>query len=325
MSLKKSLLLLTFSVALVIFLMMPSLKGVDSTTTTTNEITFSPNDSMKDLQVKVDKMNEQIKLDGGTFSVGITPAMQYSLNELCTAKPELAKNTSGVNPSISVDPIIVVPVLPSSYTGLCANVKPVRNLSTCVWNYLTCEAAETAFYLRYGSVLDFSEQYVLDCNCSGYTCNNGWFSFDTFVSCPTTCGVGVPAETGYYAFDGIQHTCDPCYPLTKYALAGYTEICSSGVCDTTSIKTAIYNYGMVVCGVYVTSYFQAYTSGCFSYNGVGTPNHLVILCGWNDTTPCTTGGWKLKNSWGTAWGQSGYMWIKYGVSQVGYRATYCYR
>ncbi|MGE5342683.1 MAG: C1 family peptidase, partial [Candidatus Omnitrophota bacterium] len=78
----------------------------------------------------------------------------------------------------------------------------------------------------------------------------------------------------------------------------------------------------VAAAVYANSTFQAYTSGCFSGTASGTVNHAIVLCGW-DTTACTTGAWKLKNSWGTGWGVSGYMWIKYGSQQVGYKATRC--
>ncbi|MGE5341835.1 MAG: C1 family peptidase [Candidatus Omnitrophota bacterium] len=329
MTLKKSLLVLIFSALLVTFIMMPSLKGVNRAATD-DQIAFSPDDSMKDLQVKIGKMREQIRRAGGTYDVGINPAMQYPIEQLCTANPDLAKVTSGVNPElvgqtlIPIDPIIIIPIFPSSYTGLCS-FKPVQNISTCTWNFVTCEAAEAAFYKKFGTVYNFSEQYVLDCNCSGYSCTGGgWLSFDTFVSCPTTCGTGVPLESGYYAYNGIKYTCEPCYPPTKYALAGYSQMCT-GICSISSIKSAIQTYGMVTCAVTVTSYFQAYTSGCFSYDTTSPVNHPIIICGWNDTTPCATGGWRLKNSWSTAWGDGGYMWIKYGVSQIGTSATYCYR
>ena len=39
---------------------------------------------------------------------------------------------------------------------------------------------------------------------------------------------------------------------------------------------------------------------------------------WDDTR----GAWRLKNSWGANWGESGLMWIKYGCNLVGYGASY---
>jgi hypothetical protein len=50
----------------------------------------------------------------------------------------------------------------------------------------------------------------------------------------------------------------------------------------------------------------------------GGVNHAVILVGWDDDY----GAWRLKNSWGTGWGESGYMWIQYGISNIGTNAAY---
>lgn len=39
-----------------------------------------------------------------------------------------------------------------------------------------------------------------------------------------------------------------------------------------------------------------------------TTAHCVAIVGYDDTR----GAWKIKNSWGTDWGEGGYMWVKYG-------------
>jgi hypothetical protein len=47
-------------------------------------------------------------------------------------------------------------------------------------------------------------------------------------------------------------------------------------------------------------------------------NHAVVLTGWDDSTQ----SWVLRNSWGSGWGESGYMRIRWGISNVGYAANY---
>lgn len=39
--------------------------------------------------------------------------------------------------------------------------------------------------------------------------------------------------------------------------------------------------------------------------------HAVAMCGWDDTMAALglTGFWKVRNSWGTGWGQAGYFWM----------------
>jgi hypothetical protein len=86
-----------------------------------------------------------------------------------------------------------------------------------------------------------------------------------------------------------------------------------------AIKNAIYNYGPVAAAVCVDRYFQAYTGGIFTDPvPCRQVNHAIVLVGWDDAG----GYWILRNSWGTSWGEQGYMRIAYGTSQVGYAANY---
>lgn len=62
--------------------------------------------------------------------------------------------------------------------------------------------------------------------------------------------------------------------------------------------------------------FMNYKSGVLSGNCGEQLDHGVLLVGYG-VDP--TGGdyWKVKNSWGQAWGMSGYVLIKRGTSMKG--------
>ena len=91
-------------------------------------------------------------------------------------------------------------------------------------------------------------------------------------------------------------------------------------------------YGVVDAAVYVGAAFQAYGSGvCDDTNTscdvipwyYAVTNHAVALVGWDDNPPEGGGGcWLLRNSWGSAWGESGYMRIRYNAARVACAIAY---
>jgi len=201
-------------------------------------------------------------------------------------------------------------------------VTPVRDqkCGNC-WAYSALGAYEGSFKKINGSFIDASEQYAENCvdgDCSGgfaykvmewMVDNNKNLEKEAVVPDAGTnqpCSGGTPS-TNYYATDwGVV---DPSGDISKIA-------------SVAAIKDAICKYGPVAASVQVTGLFQNYAGGVFyefaSNYGSPSSNHAITIVGWDDDK----GAWLIKNSWGTDWGEDGYMWIKYNSNNIGRRAAW---
>lgn len=85
------------------------------------------------------------------------------------------------------------------------------------------------------------------------------------------------------------------------------KISNYGLADanTTTIKQTINDYGSVTVFMYADSDLSSYASGIYNHSSVtwGGGYHVVSIVGYNDTGSY----WICKNSWGTSWGESGFL------------------
>jgi len=264
----------------------------------------------KRLEVKqqLDALRAEIDANGYTFTVGYNPAMQYSIDQLCTFNPDMQLPNRNV---IQTTPLTMTESLPAAYTGI---YSPIKNQASCgsCWAFSSVAQFETAILKKDGVTVDLSEQYLVSCNTYGWGCNGGLWACDMFVS-P---GCMMEACFPYVAQDVPCVTCPYPYQAQSWAFVEAQNVVPS----IENIKNAIYTYGAVSAAVYVDSNFQAYTSGVLNAckRNARRTNHAIQLCGWDDAK----GAWLLKNSWGTGWGENGFMWIAYNCDLVGYGANY---
>jgi C1A family cysteine protease len=263
-----------------------------------------------------------------TRKISIQVAHLSMLSDLSNPAPlQGVPAATGHNPEVT-QTLHQAPTLPGSYDWrLLGKVPPIRDQKTCgsCWAFGTVGAFESALLIKGGVLPNLSEQYLVSCNTDGWGCNGGWFAHDYHWLKPGKTG-NQPGAVQETAFPYVANDKTPCYgPYAHpYQLSGWSYIGDSwSVPPAAAIKDAIYNYGPVAAAVCVGMGFDLYTGGVFNTNEAGAcgsakVNHAVVLVGWDDTDNT----WILRNSWGTGWGEGGYMHIDRGVSNIGFAANY---
>jgi len=237
-----------------------------------------------------------------------------------------------VQPSAPAVSSIPAPGLPTSFDWRSSGkVTPIKNQNPCgnCWSFGAIGTMESAL-LKYGrGSKDLSEQYLFDCDNAGYTCNSGGLAYvaadylkvgGTYKAPQTSSGAVMESVKPYLGTNG---TCPSAY-AHPYKITGWGFVNGSNwtVPTETQIKNAIYTYGPISISMCAGNVFSAYSGGIYttdeSSDCSGGTNHAVMLVGWNDTEST----WILRNSWGTSWGESGYMRTLRNISSIGRRAMY---
>lgn len=153
----------------------------------------------------------------------------------------------------------------------------------------------------------FSEQYILDCNLLALGCDGGnpeaAFDFSKY---------SVFREDGTYPYAGYKSECRP--PKDKGAgkLLTPAKVLPPG--DEDQMADDLYNEGPLAHGFYVNpEEFPFYRSGIFqsrSCDGLHKINHWMVLSGYGEYA--LKPFWNAKNSWGSDWGEEGYVRILRG-------------
>ncbi|MBD3169802.1 MAG: T9SS type A sorting domain-containing protein [candidate division Zixibacteria bacterium] len=185
-------------------------------------------------------------------------------------------------------------------------VTPVKDQANCgsCWDFAAVGSFESAVLIADGIEWDLSEQQGLVCNTYGYGCDGGWMEavYELFMS------YGAVEEScmPYEADDTV-----PCYQDSCVVVVyqdDYIDIPN----NVNSIKNALLT-GPVATTFTVHGGFHW---DCYEnvYNG---SNHAVVIVGFDDEL-CGDGGWIVKNSWGTGWGDDGYFYMPYNSCGIGY-------
>ena len=211
------------------------------------------------------------------------------------------------------------------------DVPPIRNQGSCgsCYAFATVGVMESAMLIN-GISADLSEQFLVSCTqgtgyinhgCDGGRPDSHIYHVGTLAKAQSAAGAVLESSMPYTASDSTCYAVDHPYRLMSWHTVNPTW---NTIPDADTLKNIIFNNGPVAASICSLSAFHSYDSGIFTTNETcsgSRTNHAVMLTGWiTDPTHGTV--WILRNSWGSGWGDGGYMYIKAGTSSIGWNATY---
>jgi len=203
------------------------------------------------------------------------------------------------------------------------------------WAFATTGVFECLIKIRDGETVDLSEQYLISCNKDGWGCDGGFvahkYHFDTKGKCDNKPGAvlenNFPYQNGWNLIIPTPPDTVDCKHIENhpYKIDSWSYIYPriNDIPEVENIQQAIYQHGPVYSGIYAGSAFDSYKSGIFStHEGGDKINHAVVIVGWDGAKDDPNGYWIIRNSWGSDWGENGYMKIKYECSNIGHMSNY---
>lgn len=249
----------------------------------------------------IDQRNAEERAAGGSAMHDIGQFADLSESEFASrylqARPSMKSSTA---------PIAEVP----PYTGALTSVDwtgkyttPVKNQGYCgsCWAFSASEQIESDTMRTLSVSYTLSPEQITQCDSTSYGCNGGWTEH-AYDYVKKAGGIETESVYPYTSSNGVTGTCH--VDKTKFVIRvnGYT---------TVNGETNMANYMLSTGPLSVcvdASKWNSYTGGIVKSCGKQV-DHCVQAVGVDNGS---SGYWKVRNSWGSSWGEAGYIRLAYG-------------
>jgi len=187
-------------------------------------------------------------------------------------------------------------------------VTDIKNQGSCgsCWAFSTTGSLEGAWQIKTGNLVSLSEEQLVQCDRShDQGCNGGLMDY-AFTYIEQAGGITDETDYPYTSGGGTRGTCKRSIPAAVATVSGYKDVTPD---SAVQLQAAIALGPVSIAVEADKSAWQSYRSGIMDSESCGTRlDHGVLAVGYNTQE----GYWIVKNSWGTSWGESGY--IRLGIS-----------
>jgi len=173
-------------------------------------------------------------------------------------------------------------------------VKDQGKCGSC-YAFATIASIESQIRVKHNVVANLAEQQIVDCDRQNDGCDGG--TINTVFQFAKN---GLCLENDYKYIAKETGKCRQCKGVYLSSVESFKKI----PMDEESLKDAIFRYGAVVVAV-DSSNLQFYKGGIYDKCDRSV-DHAVVAVGWGYDAKLKANYWKIRNSWGSDFGENGY-------------------
>ncbi len=249
---------------------------------------------------------------GHTYELGLNQFSHLTLSEFHdlvhlggTRPPNVRRNPDTPVHAEPADPLSN----PTSVDWVAAHaVTAVKNQGSCgsCWAFSAVSALESAYFIKYGNLKIFSEQELVSCDKKDGGCNGGWMD-DAFTFVKDNGGLTTSASYPYTS--GSSGATGSCISTgytndAQVAPTSFTDVQAHSV---SALESAVAKQPVSIAIQANQLAFQSYSKGILTGRCGTRLDHGVVVVGYG--TENGIDYWKVRNSWGSTWGEAGYIRI----------------
>jgi len=241
---------------------------------------------------------------------------EFAAHYLGAREPEKGSVFASIAPRITyLRPEVSMADPPTSWDWMEKGmVTPVKNQGSCgsCWAFAAVGAMESAYAIKTGKLMEFSEQMLVSCDDTDFGCQGGWM--DNAFDWVNKVGKGICTSSDYPYTSGTTSARGECQASSCSVVEGSAPSGFVGIpASEAAILAAVHQHGPVSVGIQADqAAFQFYHSGVLTGTCGTRLNHGVLITGYGVDSATNTLYWKVKNSWGAGWGEEGYVRIQRG-------------
>ena len=253
-------------------------------------------------------------LQNNTFKLGINEYADLTIDEWYRRFNSLYLNKNSICSDFEYQNSDLPQSVDWREEGIVTPIRNQRNCGSC-WAFATASATEstwiqgmnrtvatnlTDYYLSPQQLVDCSTEYGNEGCSGGYIDNTFEYIIDR--------GLCLESE---YKYTGEDNSCNKCNSAIR--LKSCYDIPQG---NQLALKHAVAIRPVVISVEADNFIFRFYESGIITDSECGTElDHAIVIVGYGEDTETNMKYWIVRNSWGTTWGENGYIRIERSESE----------